>query len=257
MTTCHQAGGEAAVALLTRRPVPADVAAHLDSCPTCGPEWERLGGLADLLAAAREVDAEQAPAAGPDLLERLLVEAARSRRRRRVGLAAACAAAVVLIAGSAELALRADDAGRPASGPGASAAPGPATSGPGSTGPGSTGPGSTGPGSTGQPPGSAVLAAGSATASGTGVWAQVEVRATAGGSDVAVSARGLTPGSVCQVVVVDRVGHRETAGSWTVSGEYPPGTPVHETVHTAPRQIAGVELIDEASGHRLLAVPIA
>lgn len=75
----------------------AQEAAHLDSCPECGPEWQivqtarRLGG-----SAARQIDA-------PQMAERVLagVRAARKRSRwtRAVwasGLAAAAAVVVVL-----------------------------------------------------------------------------------------------------------------------------------------------------------------
>ena len=233
MTTCHEAGEEAAVALLTRHPLPPRIAVHLQECSACRAEWARLSALPDLLAVARDAEPSGQAPPGPALLERLLAEAARSRRRRRIAVVAAAAAGVVALAAPAAVWLDVDR----------SAAPGPGGVATSSTG-------------SGRPP-SAVLAAGSATVPGSEVRADVEIRATAWGSDVAVSADGLAPGTVCQIVVVDRKGHSERAGSWTVSSEYHPGTAVHETVHTAPDQISWVQLVDETSGTRLLAVPIA
>jgi hypothetical protein len=233
MTTCHEASEEAAVALLTRHPVTPRIAVHLQECPACHAQWERLSALPDLLAAARDAEPSRQPQPGPALLERLLAEAARSRRRRRVALVAAAAAGVVVLAAPAAVWLDVDRSASP--------------------GPGGVGAGVTT--SAGRPP-TGVLAAGRATVQSSDVQADVEIRATAWGSDVAVSADGLTPGTVCQIVVVDRKGHSEKAGSWTVLAEYHPGTAVHETVHTAPDQISWVQLIDEASGTRLLDVPI-
>jgi hypothetical protein len=238
MTTCHEAGEEAAVALLTRQQVPPRIAVHLQECPACRLEWERLSTLPELLTVARDAEPSRQPQPGPALLERLLAQAARSRRRRRIAVAAAAAAGVVALAAPTAVWL---DAHRSAS-----AGPGSSTGGVAGSSTGASG-----------RPSSAVLAAGSATTQTSGVRAAVEIRATAWGSDVAVSAGGLAPGTVCQIVVVDRNGHSERAGSWTVSAEYHPGTAVHETVHTAPEQISWVQLIDETSGNRLLAVPIA
>jgi hypothetical protein len=232
VTSCPEAGEEAAVALLTRQPVPARIAEHLQTCPACRPEWERLSRIPELLAAT--ADAELAPElpAGPALLERLLAEAARSRRRRRAGavvVAAAAAAAVVALAVPVDLWLTGAGSGTsPGSSPGTSSG----TS-------------------------SGVLAEGTATRPESGAWAYVEVRSTGWGSDVAVATSGLGAGTVCQIVVVDRRGRAEKAGSWTVSTSYRPGTAVHETVHTPALEIARVDLVDESSGARLLAVPIA
>lgn len=55
--------------------------------------------------------------------------------------------------------------------------------------------------------------------------------------------------------VVDRQGRAERAGSWTVSS-HRSGAAVHETVHTPAGEISRVEPADEASGERLLTVPI-
>jgi hypothetical protein len=232
VTSCQEALQEAAVAMLTRQPVPGPVADHLRACPSCLAERDRLVPLPALLALAGEVEAE-VPAPDSDLLERLLAQAARSRRRRRIGVALGTVAAAVVLAVPAGLwvsQLRS---------PGDEVARGRVGT-------------SQGPVGAGRQ-----LAEGSATSAATGVHAYVEVRATAWGSDVSVSAEGMSPGTVCQILVVDRSGRSERAGSWTVSPGYRPDTAVHGTVHTAVGQIARIELVDEGSGVRLLTVPVA
>lgn len=219
--------------------------------PVPDPRVPVSGLVADELGAALRVDPDPAPA----MLERLLVEVSGRRQRRRLVIFAAAAATLVAIALPVGLLIAEDGGARPrviAGAPTGSASPGTSSS-TGSTPPRTSSPAQS-PGTT--PATSAPLASGAATNPATGVRAEIAVMAAAWGSQINVQAYHVRAGTRCRLVVVDRAGHREFAGSWTATARYESAS-VTETVATDPDQIRHVLLINAATGKTLVSVPVA
>src|SRR5262249_47392128 len=99
--SCEAVREAAAVALLTREPLGAEVRRHLAECTACYDEVATMGELPSLLDEAAELAAADDVGAPHAMLDRLLAAAAERRaERRRRGLRTAvlaAAAALVLV----------------------------------------------------------------------------------------------------------------------------------------------------------------
>lgn len=94
---CEDVRASAAVALLMRTPLDAEVTEHLAGCAECRAELARLGPLPGLLATLDHTDLEASEPAGSDLLDRLLFAAAVDRKSRRARVLAVAAVIVALL----------------------------------------------------------------------------------------------------------------------------------------------------------------
>jgi hypothetical protein len=222
---CDEARQATAVALLTRHPPTSDAAEHIDGCPDCRSVQERLTPLPDLLALAHDPALRHPEPAGDVLLARLLATA-RRRRRTRVWVAAAVAVALVL-AIPLVIATLLGNSSPPASAPAATQS------------------------GTVVPSPAATFAA---EDQATGVSGQVEVRATAWGSDLTFEISGVQPGTLCGLTVITRDGRSHSVGSWRATGEH--YTQVHGSVAAPPSQIQQVDIVDGDSGDLLLQIGV-
>ncbi len=212
---------DAAVALLSRRPIPAPAQHHLDLCPPCRDELDELASLTPLMATARQAGALSARPS-EEMLPRLLAEASRVRRRRRLltGLAAAAVIAVALPVGV--------QLGRALAPP----APAPQT-------------------------GVAVVARGEGTDPVSGTRAEVELRASGSGSRIDVELYSIPGGSRCHVTVIDRAGRRVDTPSWVVPAEgYVAGQTFPEVVGLAPGEVAAVDVVDDGTDRVMAHIPL-
>ncbi len=215
---CQEAGENLAVALLTRSELDPETADHVASCPICQAEQVWLESVPTLLDSVDPT--ETVTPAPPELLDRLLVAAARERRDRWRRAVVAIAASVVLVAGFGAWGiadLRSDNQPVPTS------AAGP------------------------------VVINRQATDAATGVSAHVWVRPGAWGSKLVVSISGVEPGTTCTLTVVGVDGHRETAATWKAS--YYGTASVNGNVSGAPSTLAQLEVADE-NGKVLVPVPL-
>jgi hypothetical protein len=200
---------------------------HLSVCGRCRDELASLAGLPAMLSRVGE---EQLAQLGPPpeaLLETVLAEAnreSRTRRRRNMVLLIAAAAALVIATG-AGMGLVTRDGGRPA--PRVSA--------------------------TAQPQAGRVLSGQDLV---TGVRAQIRLQPKRWGTALDMRLSGAPRGAHCRMVVVDRDGRSDVAGSWAVpyaaregAGEYFGSSMI------ASDQVASVE-VRTADGERLLRVPV-
>ncbi len=220
---CRLRREDAAVALLSREPLPDDVRAHLDACPACRHEIERLTALGPLLAVARDRDVPRAEVPDEALLGRLLTEMARRRSRRRLLVVAAAAAAAVVLAVPIGIWVGDD---RPPAEVGATA--------------------------------DVLVAEGTAQQPGSPVGADVHVLAhgEGRGSILVIAPWGLKSGVRCRIELVDSTGATSTVQTWTVPAGYTRGWRSRKEVSVAPKEIAGVRLVDDSTGDVLLTVPV-
>ncbi len=218
--TCQQVREEAALALLTGRPLPEDVSRHLELCPPCAQDVDELRPLPALLAAVDPSELSDADVAGELLLHRMLAEAARRQRRRRSWVVAAAVAAVAALVVAVPLARAVlDDPPRQ------------------------------------RPPVAAAPTQHRASDPATGVAASVEVAAVATGSSVSMEVSGVAEGERCALSVVDASGVRREVATW--SATYRGTASLQVDVAWPPERIAAVELRDVDTGQRLVAVPLA
>jgi hypothetical protein len=217
---CDDVRESAAVALLTRNPLDAEVQVHLDSCPDCRVELASLIPLPSLLSILDAGDleaAEAASTAGSSLLDRLLAAAASERRRHRSRVLAMAAAVVLFLAlpvgvwGASQLRDRPSQVA-------------------------------------GQ---SSVAIDRTAKDTSTGITGRAEVWKAAWGSDLTVSITGVASGTRCTVVVVTKDGRTETAATWQAS--YAGTAQVRGTVAAPVGSILRIDIIDD-SGRVLLRI---
>lgn len=179
------------------------VRAHLEGCAGCRAEHAelaRLPGLLDLLTPEEAMTGP--PAAGPELLDRLLrrvaAERVAARRRRVLAVAAAVVAVLVAPALAVSLTLAARDDGPP----GGRAGGGPAAR-------------------SGSPTASASPTVGvrtvAATDEQTGVAMRVMLEEVGWGTRLTLALDGVRPGERCRLVVIGRDGSRDVAASWHVT----------------------------------------
>jgi hypothetical protein len=90
----------------------------------------------------------------------------------------------------------------------------------------------------------------SASDPGTGVKGTVQIRPSVSGSELAVDINGVTSGTKCNLVVVDRAGDRTVVDSWTAT--YRGSTSVTTQTSTPTAQVGLVELVDDSSDQPLL-----
>jgi predicted anti-sigma-YlaC factor YlaD len=203
---CEQVRESAAVALLTRSELDADVTEHLAGCELCRAELSRLAPLPALLGMLDARDLEAVPAADPQLLDRLLSAAARERRRGRHRVLAVAAAAILVLVVPLGFAV-ADSLNN--NKPGITAT---------------------------------VIDWHSADAAN-GVSGRAQVSKSSWGSDLSVSIAGVPAGTRCTVVVVTKDGQQQTAATWVAS--YQGTADVKGTVAAAWKSIARVDIVDE------------
>jgi hypothetical protein len=256
---CQRLLEDAAVALLTRQRLPAQVRTHAELCPPCRDEIAGMAQLPPRLALAVDRQLVAAAEPSPELLPRLLAEVDRRRTRRRwttMGVAAAAVAAAVAVGATVGMHLP---------GPGSPAAAGPAVSSVGATRPPSPVEPSVSPAhssGTGQTrasgPGQPVFAEAQGWDQATGARAEVAVLAGNWGSRVQVEVYDVPAETECRMVVVDRHGKRAEAGSWVVpSGGYSPdGQQFSETVSIRPADIALVEIVDNRTQRLMMQLKV-
>jgi len=219
--TCESVREDAAVAVLTRKPLTDEAQAHLAGCPSCQAELADLAVLPPLLAsAATNIEQLEAGRPGDALLERLLAAASDERRdRRRMSRIVAVAAAVLLVL-------------VPAGAWGWSHLRGSV----------------------------AVVAAHSVDTSAsdpaTGVSARVQLAPARWGSTLTMSVKGVREGTRCTLVVVTSSGARQTAATWQADSSYVGPAVVSGTVAADVTSIARVDVVDDQSGRVLLHVPV-
>jgi hypothetical protein len=191
---------------------------HLARCPACRRDLEDLTAVTDLLGEVPPEALLEGPPDGDLVLHRTLrqirAEAAADRRRRLVPRIAAAAAAVAVFAGGGIAGGRLT-----APEPVVIAAP------------------------TGLAPGAVTLRGDGVP----GVTMTAVVSPAAGWVRVSTFVKGIRPGERCQVVVLDRAGHREVAAAWltTARGERE-GIQIDGAAIVAPDQVAGVAVQNEA-----------
>jgi hypothetical protein len=209
--------GALALGLLDPRRTRA-VEEHLARCAACRRDLEDLTAVTDLLGEVPPEALLEGPPDGDLVLHRTLrqirAEAAADRRRRLVPRIAAAAAAVAVFAGGG-IALGRLTAPEPV----VIAAP------------------------TGLAPGAVTLRGDGVP----GVTMTAVVSPAAGWVRVSTFVKGIRPGERCQVVVLDRAGHREVAAAWltTPRGERE-GIQIDGAAIVAPDQVAGVAVQNEA-----------
>lgn len=209
--TCQEIRESAAVALLTREPFEDSVTDHLKTCPACQREIDDLLPVVNLLEVGPPLVAGEEPS---DLLLRRLLAASRRERRRRRYVAA--------IAGAAALALLVPTAGWIVEH-------------------------RTGPTQVTSP--TTVLQA-SATDASTGVHGTARLTPSAAGSELAMSVNGVSSGTRCKLVVIDRSGRRHLVDTWTATYR---GTADVTTQSPVPvSQVGHIELIDAGTETVLL-----
>jgi hypothetical protein len=226
--------------------------AHLAECAECRAEHDQLAGLPALLATvtAAEAAGQAVPAAGEDLVDRLVARAAEStqgsspagptvpavpqagvlerllqqaaaRRRRtwRLQLAGAAASLTFIAAAVGGTWLAAV----------------------GSVGSQATRPGPTAP---------TAWRTFSGSDPATGVTASVKVSPSAWGSVLQVSAKGAPAGITCRLQAVGPGGARADGATWR-AGEYPPGTTIPGAVAMSPGVIEHFEIV-AGNGQKLV-----
>ena len=216
---------EAAVALLSRRPVPPQAQHHLDVCPPCRDEIDELVALTPALATTREVGPPTSSRPSDLLLVRLLGETARLRRRRRLltGLAAAAVLAVALPVG-----VQLGRALVPAAAPPSASRP-------------------TAP----------VVARGEGEDQVSGTRVEVELRAAGAGSRIDVELYRIPGGAKCHVTVIDRAARRVDTPSWTVPAQgYAAGQTFPEVVDVGPTEVVAVDLVDDSTNRVMAHIPL-
>ncbi|MFZ0325643.1 MAG: hypothetical protein WAN48_16105 [Actinomycetes bacterium] len=208
--SCQQVREEAAVRLLTDEPFPDDVQRHLDGCASCRHEVDDLATLPGLLRLAPPVS--RLP--HDDLmLRRTLASARRERGRRRLAVALVAACALLLMALPLGWVLGVQQGG-------------PAV-----------------------PSAQSVVVRTTGTDPASGVFGAVELRPTTSGSDVAMTVRGVPPGTRCALVVVNGAGSSSTVSVW--SSDYQGEAHVKGRTSMAVADIVSVELHDVGTGKLL------
>lgn len=211
----------------------AEMAAHIESCPTCRRELVELESVRDLLAdLPPEAMLDGPPEDGDLLLQRTLRQVraeTRSYSRRRPLLAAAAAVAAIALLGAGILVGQRIAA--PVVQPTVASTPSASTPVPGTRTATSTDP-------------------------TTGATLDVTVIPAAGWVRVSVRAGGIPAGEECRLVVVAKDRTREPAGTWRVSpaGERD-GTPLAGFALVDPAQVAAVE-VENLDGRLFVRTPI-
>jgi hypothetical protein len=219
---------------------PAERAAldeHLSVCGRCRDELASLAGLPALLSRVGEEQLAQLGTPPEELLEPMLARAnreIRTRRRRNVALLIAAAAALVIATGAGMgLVTRDGDGGRPLA-RASTTAPAPTP--------------------TPSPPqaGRTLVAQDPVT----GVRAQINLQSKRWGTALDMRVSGAPRGTHCRVVVVDKKGRSDIAGSWEVpyAARREGSAQYFGSSMIAADQVASIE-VRTLDGERLLRVP--
>lgn len=205
---------------------------HLRGCGRCRDELASLAGLPALLSRVGEEQLAQLGPPPEELLEPMLAQAnreIRTRRRRNVVLLIAAAAALVIATG-AGMGLVTRDGGRPVARTSATTSPAPP-------------PPLAGRTLVGQDP-------------VTGVRAQINLQSKRWGTALDMRVSGAPRGTHCRVVVVDKNGRSDIAGSWEVpyAARREGSAQYFGSSMIATDQVASIE-VRTLDGQRLLRVP--
>ncbi len=204
---------------------------HLDECPTCWAELERMIDVTSLLSRLdpRDIFGEQ-ERPRPEVLDGLLKDVRTVRRHNRYRAVVAAAAAVALIVAGPIVARNIGSPDKQSAPPVAAAPALPGT----------------------------VFAA---TNASTGVAARVGVQKKRWGTNVGLELRGVEGPLSCELVAVSKTGERQTVTTWSVpeAGYGVPGSPAPlRTTGGAgmsPDQIARMDVVT-LDGRTLVSVPI-
>jgi hypothetical protein len=226
---CAALREDAAVALLRGEPVPDAVREHQERCPACRDEFARLAVLPALLDVTRDENVPHAEVPDEALLRRTLEEMRHRRQRRRRLLVVVAAAAALLVAVPAGVFV-----GRELTET------------------------YEGPGTPIAQPGDVLVAEGTAQDPASPVGADVHVLAhgEGRGSILVVAPWGLASGVTCRIELVDSGGWTHPVQTWVVPEGYKRGWKARVAVSVAPKEVADVKLVDEATGAVLLTVPV-
>jgi hypothetical protein len=192
----------------------SELEAHLESCPVCREELDRLAPLPGLLSRLSVAEAEELAAPEPDPAERpaplegALAAVTRARRRSRVLQVAAAVAALALVVVLA--------VGDPRSREGDGVAPAPLTA--------------------------------SAFDARTGVEGVAELGRRPWGTRVRLRLSGVRPGERCRLVARGEGGRTEVAATWRA--DYLGTADVPGAVAIPPHRLASLHVV--GSGDRLL-----
>jgi len=223
--TCQDVREDAAVAILTRAPIPPTVNSHLRDCPGCQDEITPLLPLPGLLAAVSEEELAAVELPDEHLLARMLSAADEIRARRRRTHLLVAAAAVVALALPAGVLIYQGGTPRNDS-PSVEADRG------------------------GVEP---VTVKRSAKSPATGVFGKVWLTPASWGSDLTFAIRGVPAGEQCSLVVVSRGGARESAARWRA--DYRGTARVSGAVSAAVPDIERIDVV-AGDGNVLLRVPV-
>jgi hypothetical protein len=209
---------------------------HLSVCGRCRDELASLAGLPALLSRVGEEQLAQLGPPPEELLEPMLAQAnreIRTRRRRNVALLIAAAAALVIATGTGTGLLTRDDGGRPVARTSASASPAPPSP-----------PPEAGRTLVGQDP-------------VTGVRAQINIQSKRWGTALDMRVSGAPRGTHCRVVLVDKEGRSDIAGSWEVPYAARRGVSAQYFGSSmfAVDEVASIE-VRTLDGKRLLRLPV-
>jgi hypothetical protein len=252
-SVCQALREDVAVALLTRHPVPPEVAEHAQLCPPCADEFAELTALPVLLALVQDDSLVRQEQPSMLMLPRLMSQVSRRRRRLRWATLAGAAAVVAITipvaftVGQSDGVDRVNASGGTAqptvSAPGTAAAVAPSS------------PDSDGDNDSDDVP---AFARGESSDTVTGARAEVSVHQADWGSRVDVEIYDVPEGTQCRMVVIDRFGNRVESGSWTIPpGGYKDGQTFPETVMTRPSDVAAVDIVDNRTERVMLHVPVS
>ena len=218
--TCSHVREEVAVALLTGATLPAATSDHVEHCPACMAEAEKLGALPDLLALTRP-DPLGGPEPDESGLRRLLAAAASTRRRRQRRVVRGLLAAVVVLVAAVggTVAWRSTHTGDDRTPPLASS--------------------------------SVQAQASSAT---TGVSGTVTLTPTAWGSELTMQVTGVPPRTRCTLLVVSQDGSTVRAATWWAT--YQGTAEVRATVAVDVASVRRIDVVDDSTHRVLLPVPV-
>lgn len=224
---CAALREDAAVALLRGEPLPDAVREHQALCPPCRDEFVRLAALPALLDVMRDETVPHAEVPDEALLRRTLDEMRHRRQhRRRLTVLVAAAAALLLAVPAGVLVVRELT--------------------------------ETYEGREVVQPGDVLVAEGTAQDAASPVGADVHVLAhgEGRGSILVVAPWGLTSGTTCRIELVDSGGWTHPVQTWVVPAGYKRGWKARVPVTVAPKEVADVKLVDDATGAVLLTVPV-
>jgi predicted anti-sigma-YlaC factor YlaD len=210
--SCQEVRETAATALLTGQGWGPEVDEHLVGCSDCLREVEQLRPVVALLALAPPTSTTESPS--DLLLHRTLAHAAQERRRRRLVAGGAIAASLLIVI---------TVIGWTISGDGSDVT---ATS------------------------SSPTIVRSTASDPESGVQGSAQLQPSVAGSDLVVAVSGVSSGTRCRLVMVDRDGERTVIDTWTA--DYGGEANISTQVPVPVSQVSDVQLVDASARDVLL-----